>query len=137
MKFILLTLLSFYMIHPVIANDVIKDGNNEELIGLNGDLLTRDLSSVEYSKIENQIEALIKDYQKFVFVEDKWLTASEENATFLYNEMAKLAFDILSKKIYLMYNKNDQVRLDKILTLTKMSDSERIELTKKEILLNK
>lgn len=130
MKLILLTLFSFSMLHSAMAA-------NEELIGLNSNLLSPQLNSVEYAKIENQIEALIKDYQKYLVLEDKLQGASEEEAPLFFNELAKLSFDILSNKIYLMNANDDEGRLNKILTLTKMSDIERIELAKKEILLNK
>lgn len=130
MKFILLTLISFSIIHPLRAA-------NEELIGLNSNLLSPQLNSIEYAKIENQIEALIKDYQKFLFLEEKLQKSSEEEAPLLFTELSKLAFDILSNKIYLMNTHDDEARLNKVLILTKMSDIERIELAKKEILLNK
>lgn len=129
MKFAFLILLSFSLHHPLMANDT--------LIGLNSDLLSAQLSSVEHAQIENQIEALIKDYQKFIFIDEKLQKASDEEASYLFSELAKLAFDILSKKIYLMNTHDDESRLNKVLILTKMSDADRIELVKKEILLNK
>ena len=41
---------------------------NDTLIGLNSDLLSAQLSSVEHAQIENQIEALIKEGTMVPFI---------------------------------------------------------------------